>query len=124
MTDIDPDDLSTLRPKWLAELGHRGRVARTLIALVLTALGLLLPMPYVGYAYGLIVFAPAAVLLAFALGDAPHRRVLWLLGVPTGLGLVLSVSSFLGSLAGVDVIVWTLATTTLAALLGRPRSPA
>jgi hypothetical protein len=119
LSDFDPDDADAdaTRRAWLAAPTHRGRVVRTLLALALTAAGLLLPVPYVGYAYGLTVFAPAAVLLGFALD--------WL-GLPTALGLALSLLSFVvaasrytGLMA--PVAGWTLVTTLVALLLGAPR---
>lgn len=117
-------DVAKFRPSFFAELGHAGRVGRVLAALLLTVVGLALPLPYIGWLYSTILFVPAAVLLFFAARGKRHRRLFWF-AVPTFLGLALSGVScmasnkHLGTLG--DVIAWTFATTFAAFLFGSPR---
>ena len=123
--DLDEDDVAKFRPSIFDELTHCGRVARVLIAVTLTVVGFMLPLPYVGLAFSGILFAPAAVLLFYALRGQRRRRMLYVLGAPTALGLVLSGLSceFISRRSSntIDVVVaWAFATTAIAALFGHP----
>jgi hypothetical protein len=111
----------------LAHLSHRGRVVRVFVAFALTVIGLLWPAPYIGWAWCSMWFAPAAVLLAFAGMQRQSRRVVMICAVPTAIGLVLALLSAFqvaarpGGAATVAAIVMaSLVTSLLAALLGRP----
>jgi hypothetical protein len=124
--DLAEDDVAGIRPRIFAELSHGGRVARVLVALALTAVGWMLPLPYLGYAYSGILFAPAAVLLFFALRGKRHRLLLFSFGAPTVLGLALSglscvIASKRGSRSIDDALAWSFVATLGAVLLGSPR---
>lgn len=110
----------------IARIEHRGRVARVLIALALTTIGWLLPVPYAGYAFSLALFAPALILLAFATAGHRHRRLLIALGAPAALGALVSILGCVellrfGSGSLVSILAWTLVTTFVAVFFGPAR---
>ena len=57
----DSSDPELFRKKYFHQLTHRGRMVRILVALLLTVPGLV-PVPYIGWGFGLVLLAPAAVL--------------------------------------------------------------
>ena len=126
-SEPDPDDLDAFRTRFFAPIDHRGRTVRVLVAMALTVPGFL-PIPYAGLTCGIVLFAPAAVLLVFAGLDRRSRRGVVLCAVPTMLGLALSLYSvviLLGrSSSSVKLVMMALGTsvvtTLLAALVGSP----
>jgi hypothetical protein len=80
------------RQKYVIRLSHRGRVVRILVALLLTVPGWL-PIPYIGWAHGVIFFGPAAALLAIAAMERKSLRVVLLWSIPTAAGTALSLFS-------------------------------
>lgn len=92
-SEPDPDDSDAFRTRFFASIDHRGRTVRVLVAMALTIPGFF-PIPYIGWIYGTVFFAPAAVLLAFAALDRQSRRGVLFCAVPTMLGLALSLLSF------------------------------
>ena len=124
----DPPAGEPLPPRFLKRMSHRGRMVRVFVALALTAFGLAVPAPYIGWGWGTVVFGPAAVLLAFAGLDREGRRGVLLCAVPTVIGLLLAIVSAVRYAVHIGVgpllefVLWTAGTTLLAALLGAPRS--
>jgi len=100
-------------------------MARLLLALFLSLLGLLWVVPYTGWAHSLSLFGPAAVLLVFAGLESRTRRLVLLWSLPTLLGLGLGTLSFVHVAlrfpsALPSIIGFTLATTLFAAIAGSP----
>ena len=126
--DSEPSSPQALPRRFVVQLSHRGRVVRVLIAIVLSVLGLI-PVPYIGWGYGLVVSAPAAVLLFLAGKDRQQRRIVLLWSIPTVLGLGLglwSVAVYALQGASADVIPMilgaTIVTSLMAAVLGQPHA--
>jgi hypothetical protein len=123
----DSSSAGTLGPEFLADLSHPRRIVRVFVALALTLIGLLWPAPYIGWAWCSMWFAPAAVLLAFAGMQRQSRRVVMICALPTAIGLVLAVLSAFqvaartgGAATVAGIVIASLVTSLLAALLGRP----
>lgn len=122
------EDQSSLRPLE----SHRRRVTRLLVALGLTVLGYAWPVVYVGYAFSLMWFVPAAVLEGLAIArpsDRGSRVVGLILLLPTAVGVVLGVfgatdylTRFDGGIVNfVPVAAVTAMFSLLAAVAGRRR---
>ena len=101
---------------------------RLLVALLLTAPGLV-PIPYIGWAPGLVFLGPATALLVIAATDRQSRRIVLLWSIPTGIGIALCLFSLVvyRSLGSGDHLILQIfgvaaVTTLLATLLGRPPS--
>ncbi len=116
----DPSEASDVTARgYLHEIGHSGRVVRVLVALLLSAVGLV----YSGWGLGLIFLGPAAVLLAFAGANTNSRRVVVLFSLPTAIGLCLAIGALVQMHRGRFVILGVaVASTLLAALVGAPRA--
>ena len=120
-------DPKLFHDRLLLRMSHRGRVIRVVLALVLTAGGMV-PVPYIGWGYGLVLCGPAAALLFYAGLERQTRRVVFFWSVPTIVGLVLALFSLaayaLGSGVSLVLIPQLLGlaglTTLVAAVLGRP----
>jgi hypothetical protein len=126
----DSSDPELFRQKYVIRLSHRGRVVRILVALLLTVPGWV-PIPYIGWAHGIMFFGPAAALLAVAAMERKTRRMVLLWSIPTAAGTALSLFSFaVSSTQGssgellLQFVSIAFATTFFAALVGRPPSAA
>lgn len=111
---------------------HRRQTRRLLVALALTVLGFALPVPYAGYTFSLLLFAPAAALELIAIaiaGDRGSRVVGGVLGALTAAGLLLSIGAAIDLLAHrrmslgqlVPLVLVAALFTALAAVAGRRR---
>ncbi len=111
-----------LNERTLRRFDHRGRVVRILVAVMLSSAGWLWSVPYAGWAMGLVLHSPAAVLFGLVARDSDRPRFAAWSAFPSVLGMLASV----WSLAQVpSMLLWvlplTLLTTLLALLLGAPR---
>ena len=110
-------------PQVLGRLDHRGRVVRILIAVLLSSAGWLWTVPYAGWAMGLILHSPAAVLFGLVARESNRPRVAAWYCLPSVLGMGASACS-LSQVASMvpGVLALTFLTTLLALLLGAPQS--
>jgi len=122
----DPEsDEALFQSRCLTTMSHQGRMARLLVGLLLSVLGLLWVVPYTGWAHSLILFGPAAVLVVFAGLERRTRRIVLLWSLPTLLGLGLGTLSIVHVAlrfpsALPSILGFTLATTLFAAIAGSP----
>jgi hypothetical protein len=121
------DPVDSEHDRFLFRLSHRGRVIRVGLALVLTAAGMV-PVPYIGWGYGLVLCGPAAALMFHAGLERKTRRVVCFWAIPTIVGVALGLFSVAAYALGggvsrvlsLQVLGLACLTTLAAAVLGRP----